>query len=51
MKVREISTTAEIDDLERAIVSSAEATANAVRTMLTGATGIQLLAQVPKGGA
>jgi hypothetical protein len=46
MKVREISTTAEIEDLERAIVSSAEATSNAVRRMLAEATGIQFLAQL-----
>jgi hypothetical protein len=46
MKVREISTTVEIDDLEDAIVSSADTTANAVRSMLAGARGIQVLAQL-----
>lgn len=46
MKVREISSPAEIDDLERTIVSSAEATAGALRSMLVGATGIELLAHL-----
>jgi hypothetical protein len=46
MKVREINTTAEIDDLEDAIVSSAEATASALHIMSAAATGIQLLAQL-----
>src|SRR3954447_17751224 len=46
MKVREINTSAEIDDLEEAIVSSAETTANAIRSMLAAASGIQVLAQL-----
>jgi hypothetical protein len=34
MKVRAISNTAEIDDLERAIIASADSTAGALRTLL-----------------
>ncbi|HYH10217.1 MAG TPA: hypothetical protein VEK11_24425 [Thermoanaerobaculia bacterium] len=46
MKVREINSTAEIDELERSIVASAEATAHALRAALIGTTGIQFLAQL-----
>lgn len=46
MKVREISNTAEIDDLERAIVASADPTAGALRTLLATANGIEFLAQL-----
>lgn len=44
MKVREIASLAEIDELETAIVSSAEATANTLRGLLERATAVQLLA-------
>jgi len=45
-KVREIATTADIDELENTIVSSAQATANAVRGIFAAATGIQGLASL-----
>jgi len=44
MKVREIASLAEIEELETAIVSSAEVTANALRGRLKCGTGVQLLA-------
>jgi len=46
MKVREISNTAEIDDLERAIVASADATADALRMLVATMNGIEVLAQL-----
>jgi hypothetical protein len=43
MKIREIDSLAEIEDLKTTIASSAEATANTLRDLLKGATGVQLL--------
>jgi len=46
MKVRQISTTVEIDDLERAITASAETTTDALRRLLKAGSGIHFLAQL-----
>jgi hypothetical protein len=46
MKVREIANLAELDDLEKAIVSSAEETANAIRGLLARTTGVHVLASL-----
>lgn len=46
MKVRQISTPDEIDVLERLIIASAEATANALRATMAGTSGMEFLAQL-----
>jgi hypothetical protein len=46
MKVHQISTTVEIDDLERAITASAEATSDALCKLLKVGSGIHFLAQL-----
>ena len=46
MKVRAISSTAEIDDLERAIVASADSTVGDLRTLFAATNGIEFLAQL-----